>query len=99
MNERDLFLAALDIENVEQRAHFLAEQCGADQDRLKRLQLLLLAKSVAGSFLEPTPVAALPANAAATIEAASAIPTSDHPRKDELAGSIIAGKYTLVEPI
>jgi len=79
----------------------LAEQCGADHDRLKRMQHLLLAKSAAGSFLESAPVVAgtPPAEATATFEAAAAEPTSDYPRKDEHAGAVIGGKYTLVEAI
>ena len=81
MSERDLFLAALDIDDVKHRAQFLTEQCGSDQDRLKRLQHLLLAKSAAGSFLESAPIPLPPDDATATFGAAADAPPPTSPAK------------------
>src|SRR4051794_27800369 len=99
MSERDLFLAALDIDDVDKRACLLAELCGTGRDRLKRLERLLIAKSAAGSFLEPPAPASAADTETPTSAGADVAVTSNFPGKDERAGTVVAGKCTLVEPI
>ena len=50
-----LFLAALEIESVEQRAAFLESACGADPELRHQVQQLLRSHELAGSFLEQPP--------------------------------------------
>jgi hypothetical protein len=52
MNERDLFIAALEIDGPAQRAAYLDQACGGDKELRKRLDVLLAAHDESGS-LEP----------------------------------------------
>lgn len=101
MSERELFLAALDIDDIEKRARFLVEQCGPDLERLKRLQNLLLAKSAAGSFLEPAQSpAADPAYAPTAAGALEAESTVDLLGCDEHIGAVMEQrKWADAEPL
>lgn len=55
MNERELFLAALQIENGEEREQWLNEHCAVDSDLRSRIEALLSAHQ------HPAPVLATPA--------------------------------------
>ena len=55
MNERTIFLEALEKDNPEQRSAFLDEVCGGDAELRQRVDTLLSAHNDAGSFLEKTP--------------------------------------------
>ncbi len=99
MSERELFLAALDIGDLDARARFLAEQCSDDPEKLQRLQVLLLAQEAAGSFLEQTAPGFAEQVANIPVAGVASEATSSHHAADTSAGAIIAGKYTLVEPI
>ncbi len=55
MNERTIFLEALEKDNPEQRSAFLDEVCGEDSELRQRVETLLEAHNDAGSFLEKTP--------------------------------------------
>src|SRR5262249_16393947 len=71
---------------------------------LRRLvERMLAARPEVGDFLEPPPASpadgATGAFAPGTPPAAAAEPTANYPGRDERAGVVIAGKYTLVEPI
>ncbi len=55
MNERTIFLEALEKDNPEQRSAFLEETCGGDAELRQRVETLLSAHNDAGSFLEKTP--------------------------------------------
>ncbi|MDA1166370.1 MAG: serine/threonine-protein kinase [Planctomycetota bacterium] len=55
MNERTIFLEALEKDNPEQRSAFLDEVCGEDAELRQRVETLLSAHNDAGSFLEKTP--------------------------------------------
>jgi len=55
MNERTIFLEALEKDNPEQRIAFLDDVCGEDAELRQRVETLLSAHNDAGSFLEKTP--------------------------------------------
>ena len=52
MNERDLFIAAVQLDNDAQRAAFLKEICAEDLALRHRVEALILAFGKAGSFLQ-----------------------------------------------
>lgn len=52
MSEQDLFLAALEIEDVQQRARFVSDACAHDPDMLKRIRELLAVHERSGAFLK-----------------------------------------------
>ncbi len=52
MNERDLFMAALQIEDPVGRATYLDKACGSDSELRQRVEALLAAFGQAGSFLQ-----------------------------------------------
>lgn len=55
MNERTIFLEALEKDNPEHRRAFLDEVCREDAELRQRVETLLSAHNDAGSFLEKTP--------------------------------------------
>jgi predicted ATPase/class 3 adenylate cyclase len=57
MNERDLFIAALERTDPTEQDAFVVEACGDDGTLLQRVQRLLRRHRDAGSFLEESPVA------------------------------------------
>src|SRR5262249_6070533 len=82
----DLFLAALEKGTPEARAAFLNAACKDDADLRRRVERLLEAHPKAGGFLEG------PARPAAE-ETAAFVPMG------EQVGTIIAGRYKLLEQI
>jgi hypothetical protein len=52
MNERDLFIAALDITDPDERNTYLDEACGATPALRKRVEHLLHTHAIAGDFLQ-----------------------------------------------
>src|SRR5262249_54039822 len=90
MTERDVFLQALEIDNPTKRAAFVEQAC-ANQPELRRsVEQLLQAHDLAGQFLnDPHPAAGAPERTGAYV--------ADPPA--ELAGTVIAGKYKLLQRI
>jgi serine/threonine protein kinase/Flp pilus assembly protein TadD len=92
VNERDLFIAALQIEEPAARATYLDEACGGDEALRRRIEALLRAFVAAGSFMQ--------------VPAADAGATSDQPGAEspvldsptEAAGTVI-GPYKLLQQI
>ena len=82
----DVFLAALEKGTPEERAAFLDAACKDDPDLRRRVERLLEAHPKAGGFLER------PARPAGE-ETAAYLPTG------EQAGTVIAGRYKLLEQI
>lgn len=68
MDERTIFLEALEQHDPADRAAFLDEHCGDDTELRQRVEGLLRAHTDAGSFLEKTPE---------EIDADSTLPTDD----------------------
>src|SRR5262245_53433762 len=91
MTERQLFEQALEITGAVERAAFLDRHC-VDQPMLReQVEDLLRAHEQAAHFLdEPHP--AVEANKATT-------PLGQKPRPTDAAGTVIAGKYKLLQRI
>jgi serine/threonine protein kinase len=84
MNERELFIAALEKEDRAQRAAYLDDACGSDTALRRRLDVLLREEQGLGNFLE-----ASPAGSVATL---SLVGPAEGP------GTVI-GPYKLLEQI
>src|SRR5580698_7397595 len=102
---KSVFLAASDLADPAERAAYLDRACCGEAQLRVRVEALLRAND-ASPMPEPGVVdttAAFPSDASPTTTFAPDPPvpalTSDYPSKDEHAGAVIAGKYTLVEPI
>ena len=55
MNEREIFADAMQIDSESERANYLGEACGDDQQMRERIEQLLREKDSLGSFLESPP--------------------------------------------
>jgi WD40 repeat protein len=86
VNERELFTAALQIEDPVKRADYLARACGDDTGLRQRVEALLNALGAAGSFLQKPAEKGGPAS-----DQPSAVPA-------ETPGTII-GPYKLLQQI
>jgi hypothetical protein len=86
---KSVFLAAADLAEPAERAAYLDRECGEDTGLRARVEALLRADDASP----------LPESGDAPDSPAAPIPTTDYPRKDEQAGTVIAGKCTLVELI
>jgi serine/threonine protein kinase/tetratricopeptide (TPR) repeat protein len=84
---RTIFTGALDRDSGPQRAAFLDEACGGDVALRERVDALLRAHEQAGGFLEP--------RVTAGFEPSTAAATAANP----MAGTMIAGRYKLIEEI
>jgi serine/threonine protein kinase/tetratricopeptide (TPR) repeat protein len=90
MTERELFLQALDIEDPAERAEFLDRECAGEPDLRRQVEVLLKAHEQAGQFLDqPHPAAGAGPQTGAYVPDSSA----------ETAGTIVAGKYKLLQRI
>src|SRR5262245_18872682 len=84
MNEREIFVAAIQKLNPDERCAYLQEACGTDEAKRQRIEALLRESDALGSFLEsPAPAAG---------------DTIDEPRMSEGPGTVI-GPYKLLEQI
>src|SRR4051812_11660055 len=92
---KSLFLAASDLADPAERAAYLNRVCGGEAELRARVEALLRANDAA-PLSEPGP-----ADSTGTFapDLPAAVPTADSPGKDECAGAVVAGKYTLVEVI
>jgi non-specific serine/threonine protein kinase/serine/threonine-protein kinase len=91
MNERSIFVEALDIEDPATRAAYLDRACGDDTAVRQRVERLLKAHDAAGSFLQ-APVLAVETTHGLEQETTGCPPTGEGP------GSHL-GPYTLVEKL
>ena len=119
MSERDIFLAALEFDDPQERAVYLEAACGRDAALRAKVDALFQSNQEAGSFLVepaagPAPRSELAATSAESRHAA-ALESADKPgaRMERTAaarrlgndraaaetGTVIAGRYKLVEPI
>jgi eukaryotic-like serine/threonine-protein kinase len=92
MNERELFIAALQVEDPAGRSAYLGRACGADAALRQRVEALLEAFVQAGSFLQQPA-----ADAGATSDVPPGGPPTPH-APAEAPGTVI-GPYTLLEQI
>jgi WD40 repeat protein/serine/threonine protein kinase/tetratricopeptide (TPR) repeat protein len=85
------------------RAAYLVRACAGNDDLRRHVERMLAARPEVGDFLERPP--APPAGGATGTFAPDAPPagaaesTADYPGRDEHAGAVIGGKYTLVEAV
>src|SRR4051794_40946921 len=93
---KEVFLAALAVAPAE-RAAWLERACGADADLRQRVELMLAAHDTPQSLLDRLAPAELPGVATGAFDAAGAECPS--PPATELAGTVIAGRYKLLEAL
>ncbi len=84
MTDRDLFIAALNLDDLAERQAYLQDACGDDSAARQRVEALFKVYENAGSFLESPP-------ASPTSSMTSSSPT-------ESSGAVI-GPYKLLQPI
>src|SRR5262249_16010745 len=84
------FFAAAALPEAD-RAAYLARACAGNDELRRRVERMLAARPELGDFLEPPP--------GKTLTHAPAEATADYPGGGEHIGTILAGKYKLVEEI
>jgi tetratricopeptide (TPR) repeat protein len=90
---KGLFVAAVELP-VADRAAFLERECGTDAELRERVEALLKAHDAPGSFLaDPVPMPVEPHEEATPVPGTVAYLPSHAP------GTVIAGRYTLVEKL
>jgi WD40 repeat protein len=98
---KELFVAALDLPDPQARQAFLERACGDDADLRHRLGVLLKAHDDPASALDRPLAEVGPADAGETSPPAPADgpATASAQGPAEGAGSVVAGRYKLLEPI
>ena len=100
LGKRDIFLAALEKQEGQERDSYLESACGSDQDLRARVEQLLRAHEKAGSFLEQPAAQEVAGRlrSEATEMMVAAVDKTDarRPTADPIAGSMI-GRYRLLE--
>jgi tetratricopeptide (TPR) repeat protein len=94
---KDLFVAAVELPDPQARQALLDRECGYDPDLRRRLQVLLQAHDHPEPVLE-RPLAALPDPGTHPVPLGGHL-TADHPAPTEAPGTIVAGRYKLLECI
>jgi hypothetical protein len=92
MNERSIFVAALDIEDPSDRAAYLDRACKDDPAVRQRVERLLKAHSAAGSFLQAPALAAEPPTQAAPHSATPAAPVPAPAERVAVPGYEVLGE-------
>ena len=98
---KELFVAALDLPDPHSRQAFLERECATDADLRQRLDVLLKAHDDPASALDRPLAPAGPVDAGATSSQAPANgpATSSHHGLAEDVGTLVAGRYKLLEQI
>jgi serine/threonine protein kinase len=98
---KELFVAALDLPDPQARQAFLERECGGDADLRRRLEILLQAHDDPASALDEPLAAVGPAAAGATSSQgpADGPATASYHASAEDVGTVIVGRYKLLEPI
>ncbi len=92
---KSLFLAASDLADPAERVAYLDRECGGEAELRARVEALLRSHDAS-----PLPAPGLADRTGPhALDAPAPAPAADDPRKDEQAGTVIAGKYTLLEVI
>jgi serine/threonine protein kinase len=101
-----IFFAALEKRTAEERMTYLDAACGDDSNLRQRVERLLAAHPQVGNFLEPSTAAQIGAAGDPGIpprdnspEWSSTSETMSHPGPGDGIGSVIAGKYKLLETL
>jgi serine/threonine protein kinase/WD40 repeat protein len=93
----EIFADAIDIGDAAARARFVDQACGGDEEIRQKVEALLRAHLQAGSFLEGPAPQDLQATADHSPRPAAA--TIYAPSRTDVVGTIIAGRYKLLEEI
>ena len=95
---QSVFLKAIEAPSHAERAAVLDRECGPDTDLRQRVEALLRAHDEPGSF---SPPAAAPPGATPTLPQAAdgPFPSSEYDEPATAIGTVIAGKYKLIEAI
>src|SRR5688572_24299236 len=97
---KELFVAALELPDPQARQAFLERECGADADLRQRLGVLLKAHEDPASALgQPLALGPVDAGATSSQAPANGPATASHRGPAEDVGSVLAGRYKLLEPI
>ncbi len=91
-----IFFGALEKVSAEERMAFVNAACGDDSDLRKRVLRLLAAHPQVGNFMEPRPGLA-PAEISPVMSGPAE--TMTYGGQSETVGSVIAGRYKLVETL
>src|SRR5262245_18357109 len=97
MNERDIFIGALQQPDEAARQAYLDQACGADAALRARVAGLLQVCARAGSFLEEP--AAGPAGTGAEVPPPATTGEAPEAARTEQPGLVLAGRYKLLEAI
>jgi eukaryotic-like serine/threonine-protein kinase len=105
MNERDIFLAVLELDDREAQAAYLDQACGGDLGLRAKLDALLMSHSAAGSFLEKPIGGELDVTLAPTLDSRDkpagsgrVAPGADRQARSERLGTVV-GPYKLLQQI
>ena len=96
MNELELFVEALVIADPADRAAHLDRECRGNVALRQRIERLLAGNDRPSNPLDNPPIAA---DATRTHDGNGPSATADFPGKDEHVGSVLAGRYKLLQPI
>ncbi len=97
---KELFVAALDLPDVQARRALLDRECGGDADLRDRLDVLLQAHDDPASVLDRPLAEVAPVGPGGTGGGSSlTVPAVDAPSPPESAGMLIAGRYELAEQV
>src|SRR5437899_2283782 len=97
MNEREIFIEALQKEDAAERRAFLDHACAADVPLRARVEGLLQVNARAGSFLERPAVA--PAGTDVILPTPEDGPTAGNPPADPEGPGTVVGPYRLLGPL
>src|SRR5262245_50045136 len=97
---KELFVAALELADAADRQSLLDRECGTDAELRRRLSILLQAHDDPASALE-RPLAEVAATDPAATGCASSVPppSSEASSSAEAVGTLIAGRYKLLEEV
>lgn len=109
MTEREIFVAAIQIEDLVERARFVEAQAGDDAELRTRVQRLLDAYVRAGTFLQepvgdmgsawPSDHSASSGDSASSLSSNNPLADSDEAWRDQLAVGAMVGPYKLIEKL
>src|SRR5262249_18289745 len=95
---KELFVAASELPSNE-RAEFLDRECSGDNELKQRVEALLRAHDAPDSYLRDPPAIAGPGDPSSMPAWPSEVQATMEYRCDFSSGTVIAGRYTLVEKI
>jgi serine/threonine protein kinase/Flp pilus assembly protein TadD len=96
---KELFVAALELDEAQARQHFLDRACGSDAELRQRLDVLLRAHDDPASVLNRPLAEVAPGEPGTTGTGGLTPPTVEDPSPSEVVGALLAGRYQLLQPL